>query len=359
MILSSDGWSLKNTETLEVFVDVLGCSVAFKVKAIAERELEPETEWCAPTLTVPLFPMTRSQWIVTDPDEVAKLLDEVRQASMWWGGGGKLNFTQRLAAALERAHERAVDLSRRLDEDDAIGEQVIAERDAHEEWAEQLAAELGCEAEWSNLHDHFACIREAALTLAHHYESTGKDRAQRDAALARVERLRGALDAVAAHVDTARRSLGHPSMDTPAERRIRDAVFEIVDAVDDALSADDAAAGTMKPEAPRWRRAVVAFADAMERELRANAHKGGWRECHHDALLARLVEETNELETALHAIGSGGAARLFPNDPNGPKWHNLVLSEAADVANFAMMIADVCDALGDDAAAATERTEAK
>jgi hypothetical protein len=47
-------------------------------------------------------------------------------------------------------------------------EEAFAEADeragAYEKWAEETAYELGCEAEWSNLHDHFQCIRGAALT---------------------------------------------------------------------------------------------------------------------------------------------------------------------------------------------------
>jgi NTP pyrophosphatase (non-canonical NTP hydrolase) len=96
--------------------------------------------------------------------------------------------------------------------------------------------------------------------------------------------------------------------------------------------------------AGRWRPEVVAFADAMERQLRANDHKGGWRDEHHDDLLARLREETEELAGVLD-LGQGNSAHFYPNDPNGPKWSDEVRREAADVANFAMMIADVCDAL--------------
>jgi NTP pyrophosphatase (non-canonical NTP hydrolase) len=65
---------------------------------------------------------------------------------------------------------------------------------------------------------------------------------------------------------------------------------------------------------------------------------------HHDDLLARLKEETAELANVLD-LGHGKYARFYPNDPTGPKWSDEVRSEAADVANFAMMIADVCDAL--------------
>jgi NTP pyrophosphatase (non-canonical NTP hydrolase) len=94
----------------------------------------------------------------------------------------------------------------------------------------------------------------------------------------------------------------------------------------------------------RWRPEVVAFADAMERELRANDHKGGWRDDHHDDLMSRLSDELLELQQALD-LSRGKSAAYYPNNPNGPTWQSVVLSEAADVANFAMMIADVCEAL--------------
>lgn len=78
--------------------------------------------------------------------------------------------------------------------------------------------------------------------------------------------------------------------------------------------------------ARRWRIEVTTFADAMERKLRANEHKGHWANEDILYLMRRMNDEVVELK---RAIGSGGA----------------VLDEAADVANFAMMIADVCGAL--------------
>lgn len=72
---------------------------------------------------------------------------------------------------------------------------------------------------------------------------------------------------------------------------------------------------------------VRAFARAMEQELKANDHKGGWHDCDPAWLLGRLREETDELAGAVAA--------------GGPD----VLAEAADVANYAMMIADRMGAL--------------
>lgn len=78
----------------------------------------------------------------------------------------------------------------------------------------------------------------------------------------------------------------------------------------------------------RCRPSVVAFAEAMEGKLVANEHKGGWWNDTPIALIARLREEVDELERSL----TGHTA-------------NEVLKEAADVGNFAMMIADLVGGL--------------
>ena len=68
------------------------------------------------------------------------------------------------------------------------------------------------------------------------------------------------------------------------------------------------------------------FAEQMELALEANDHKGGWGNDSSSALLTRLREETEELKTTLNK-----GHRLSPSH---------AVKEAADVANFAMMIAD-------------------
>ncbi len=68
---------------------------------------------------------------------------------------------------------------------------------------------------------------------------------------------------------------------------------------------------------------VLAFALAMEKRLRENDHKGGWHEASDQYLLRRLYEEVIELQWAL----------AEPQEDN-------VIREAADVANFSMMLAD-------------------
>lgn len=80
---------------------------------------------------------------------------------------------------------------------------------------------------------------------------------------------------------------------------------------------------------------VAAFAQLMERELRANDHKGGWAREHPGPLMDRLWEEARELSFYFGPGSRGDYAT----------WAAQIGSEAADVANFAMMIADVCGAL--------------
>lgn len=88
-------------------------------------------------------------------------------------------------------------------------------------------------------------------------------------------------------------------------------------------------------EALDWRPEVCAFADLMEQKLQANDHKGGWRGDAPWPLFLRLKEEVRELADLLGPGTRGDFA----------SWAYRVGREAADVANFAMMIADVCGAL--------------
>lgn len=76
---------------------------------------------------------------------------------------------------------------------------------------------------------------------------------------------------------------------------------------------------------------VAHFGDLMLHRLRANTHKGSWDDCDEDYLLGRLQQEMNELEAAV-APGDLGWKTLR---------HVIAIEhEAADVANFAMMIAE-------------------
>jgi NTP pyrophosphatase (non-canonical NTP hydrolase) len=68
------------------------------------------------------------------------------------------------------------------------------------------------------------------------------------------------------------------------------------------------------------------FALRMEAELRRNDHKGGWGNDAPESLLRRLRDEVRELHDAMR---------------QGTRGNDCVAKEAADVANFAMMLADL------------------
>ena len=75
----------------------------------------------------------------------------------------------------------------------------------------------------------------------------------------------------------------------------------------------------------KLRAEVQWFAEEMERTLRRHDDRPGWKDETQPWLLDRLREEVEELAKILHF---GTPARR-------------ILREATDVANFAMMIADV------------------
>lgn len=79
----------------------------------------------------------------------------------------------------------------------------------------------------------------------------------------------------------------------------------------------------------KLRKEVRLFAAAMELRLQANDHKPGWKHDTAEALLNRVDDELLELHMAVAA--------------NPGK--TTVLLEAADVANFLMMVVDVCGQL--------------
>lgn len=84
---------------------------------------------------------------------------------------------------------------------------------------------------------------------------------------------------------------------------------------------------------------VQLFAQAMEERLRANDGKGGWRDETVGHLMSRLRDEVEELGEALVALEEEEG-----EDNHKITWNfarEKVKREAADVANFAMMVADV------------------
>lgn len=72
------------------------------------------------------------------------------------------------------------------------------------------------------------------------------------------------------------------------------------------------------------------FTWRMHKMLWKNRHKGGWDYDHSEDLLVRLKQEISELEKELNNPYKHQDQKLY---------YPKVVNEAADVANFAMMIA--------------------
>lgn len=87
------------------------------------------------------------------------------------------------------------------------------------------------------------------------------------------------------------------------------------------------------------RKSVTWFADRMEKKLRANDHKGHWSGCTRVYLFRRLRTEVRELSAASSNFRRLIRKKLMTDDELRDSAQALI-SEAADVANFAMMIAD-------------------
>lgn len=92
----------------------------------------------------------------------------------------------------------------------------------------------------------------------------------------------------------------------------------------------------MSNERIQLRPSVQAFAERMEATLRQHdAKKGGqenWRKDSAASLIDRLEDEAWEVKNALETGGS----------------NSDIAREAVDVANFSLMIADVCEPLPND-----------
>lgn len=120
----------------------------------------------------------------------------------------------------------------------------------------------------------------------------------------------------------------------------------------DALAATSKEDGNATPASTTWPW-VLAFAHEMERKLSENRHKGdrdGW--AHADALelMSRLRDEVDELHDAIcRPEGDQCGCRSVSECYHSQSYdEHEVVSEAADVANFAMMIADVAGRLSPD-----------
>jgi hypothetical protein len=88
------------------------------------------------------------------------------------------------------------------------------------------------------------------------------------------------------------------------------------------------------------RPALIRFVNDMERKLSENDKKGDWGDCDVSYLMTRLFEEVRELQSALLAWDRHEGGCL-----------PMVVSECADVANFAMMVRDVVEKLSVERAA--------
>ena len=90
--------------------------------------------------------------------------------------------------------------------------------------------------------------------------------------------------------------------------------------------------------------ALHAFQGEQWRKLMANAHKGGWKDENVYDLLSRLGDEVRELEEAVHAWDLA-KSRPITSSEVAADLAGKVAKEAADVGNFAMMVADVVGGL--------------
>lgn len=100
-------------------------------------------------------------------------------------------------------------------------------------------------------------------------------------------------------------------------------VFEVTDALSVQCYLDGSE--VFNSEGVVIRREVMKFAEAMECKLQENERKGGWKEMSPKELLGRIDEELTELKQCRSRFEQ--------------------LGEAADVANFLMMLCDVCGLL--------------
>lgn len=88
------------------------------------------------------------------------------------------------------------------------------------------------------------------------------------------------------------------------------------------------------------RPAVLWFAEQMETKLRANDHKGGWLGIGMEYAQRRMRQEALDLEAAIAEYSQYNADGSLKTDQQELAARHRIILEAADVANFAMMIAD-------------------
>lgn len=100
---------------------------------------------------------------------------------------------------------------------------------------------------------------------------------------------------------------------------------------------------------------VDAFAGEMEAKLAANRHKGdrdGWRCETAGWLMGKLKDEVDELQAVLMRRHTQCSCGLVTERDAQP---SEIRAECADIANFAMMIADVAGGLRPSRTRSTQR----
>jgi hypothetical protein len=91
---------------------------------------------------------------------------------------------------------------------------------------------------------------------------------------------------------------------------------------------------------PAVRPSVTWFATEMEKKLAINDHKGGWKKCEIDWLIERIEAELEELKL-LYGFRKADYGRSVSDGVEFVDISNeAIISECADIANFAMMVAD-------------------
>lgn len=84
---------------------------------------------------------------------------------------------------------------------------------------------------------------------------------------------------------------------------------------------------------------IEEFKLQMLRKLVMNKHKGGWENDSISMLFERLIEETSELREAINTF-DGLPQNLKDQREIKEAFKRIIQLEAADVANFAMMVFD-------------------
>lgn len=202
-----------------------------------------------------------------------------------------------LVAENERVRERAEQAEKSSDAfEDWLGKQ-IEKSEAWESYVEQLAARLGCQEEWSNLHDHRDCVRAAIGRLE---EKAARAFAEVKAGFAREEDLRRSLTTVKTDIGGVWFWQGdgydHPeSLSCPVVMSA-DTLRTLVDRPDDA-----------EAEVTRLRTVVDLFTERDRLAARVSYLRARGCDGEADETEERLGEVSSRLAAALAEKSGGGA----------------------------------------------------